>query len=188
MNRSRRNTREEERELATRARAGDEEARTILIESNMDLANWVAYTMSHVAPDLSSHERSSCATLGLVDAVDRFNPDCGCRLSTYAFRWMVGRMKEEQRTAMPGRPHDASLLADRRDGHARADERMDAESAVAAMLATLPERDREIVSMRFGIGREAPMRYSEIEAESGVSKSVAQRIVERALDSMGRPT
>lgn len=77
---------EEERELARRARAGDDYAKIRLIESNLKLVVSVAkvYSRSGVPlPDLIQE-----GNIGLIKAVDSFDPEKGFRLSTYAVAWI----------------------------------------------------------------------------------------------------
>lgn len=77
---------EEERDLARRARAGDDYAKLRLIESNLKLVVSVAkvYSRSGVPlPDLIQE-----GNIGLIKAVDSFDPEKGFRLSTYAVAWI----------------------------------------------------------------------------------------------------
>jgi len=77
---------EEERDLAKRARDGDDYAKRRLVESNLKLVVSVAkiYSRSGVPlPDLIQE-----GNIGLIKAVDSFDPDKGCRLSTYAVAWI----------------------------------------------------------------------------------------------------
>ncbi|MGB9620471.1 MAG: sigma-70 family RNA polymerase sigma factor [Armatimonadota bacterium] len=77
---------EEERALARRAKHGDEEAKKKLIESNLKLVVSVAkvYSRSGVPlPDLIQE-----GNIGLIKAVDSFDPEKGFRFSTYAVAWI----------------------------------------------------------------------------------------------------
>ncbi len=79
-------TREEEIELAKRAREGDEEARKKLILGNLKLVITIARSyITYGVPFLDLIEEGN---LGLIKAVDRFNPDKGFRFSTYAAWWI----------------------------------------------------------------------------------------------------
>ena len=85
-------TREEEVELATRALKGDARARNELIQKNLRLAVSVAKKMHRKGTDLEDLIQE--ANIGLMRAVERFDPTKGFRFSTYAHWWIrqaVGR-------------------------------------------------------------------------------------------------
>lgn len=77
---------EEERELARRIAAGDTEARDVLIESNLRLV--VAMARRYQGLGLSFPDLVQEGTVGLIQAVDRFDSRRGRRFSTYAAWWI----------------------------------------------------------------------------------------------------
>lgn len=77
---------EDERKLARQAKAGDETAKRRLTESNLKLVVSVAkvYSRSGLSlPDLIQE-----GNIGLIKAVDSFDPERGFRFSTYAVAWI----------------------------------------------------------------------------------------------------
>lgn len=77
---------EQEKELARRIKQGDREAEDILIKSNLRLVVSIAkkYTNS-LSPLLDLVQDGS---IGLMIAAKKYNPDLGCRFSTYATWWI----------------------------------------------------------------------------------------------------
>ena len=77
---------EEERALARRIAEGDAEARDVLIESNLRLV--VAMARRYQGLGLSFPDLVQEGTVGLIQAVDRFDWRRGRRFSTYAAWWI----------------------------------------------------------------------------------------------------
>ncbi len=75
-----------ERKLARAARAGDLMARQRLIEANLRLV--VAAARGHVGRGLALADLIAEGNLGLIRAVERFDPERGFRFSTYASWWI----------------------------------------------------------------------------------------------------
>ncbi len=79
-------SREEEIDLARKARKGDEEARRTLIMCNLRLVISIAKSYaSHNIPFLDLIEEGN---MGLIKAVERFDPEKGFRFSTYSSWWI----------------------------------------------------------------------------------------------------
>ena len=77
---------EEERELARRIKKGDVAARERMIRANLRLV--VSIAKSYLNRGLSFLDLIEEGNLGLLKAVERFNPDQNCRFSTYATWWI----------------------------------------------------------------------------------------------------
>lgn len=93
MTRLPRLTAEDERELGRRARAGDLAARNEMVE-RMD--GWaIKRAKLHTARAGRRHPLADLiqeARMGLIEGVDRFDPESGCRLQTYATYWIDQRL------------------------------------------------------------------------------------------------
>ncbi len=79
-------TAEEEIELSIAARGGDRAALNKLIESNLRLV--VSIARNYENRGLDTLDLISEGNLGLMHAIDKFDPDKGYRLSTYATWWI----------------------------------------------------------------------------------------------------
>jgi len=79
-------TPQQEIELAAKIRNGDRKARTLMISSNLRLVVTIAQDYANIGLPLL--DVISEGNIGLMTAVDRFDPSKGAKLSTYAAWWI----------------------------------------------------------------------------------------------------
>ncbi len=79
-------SKEKEIDLARRVRAGDEDARRMLILSNLKLVITIA--KSYMSYGVSFLDLIEEGNIGLIKAVSRFDPEMGFRFSTYSSWWI----------------------------------------------------------------------------------------------------
>ncbi len=182
----------------------DEEAVRRLVADNLNLvrkearrqaAKWAGDEPAGVQEELC-RDLVQAGVSGLQRAADGFRPELGYRFSTYAMPWIrktVGKEARNWREAYThvsldaplGEEEEATghdLYAD--EGAANPSEAADAESRreyAHRLLATLPERDRAMVEMRFGIGTGVPATLREVGEAFGVSTTRADKVINRAL-------
>ncbi len=82
---------EDEKLLAERIKQGDEEAKKRLIEANLKLVLTLAKKTIHVSK-IPVEDLIQEGNLGLMTAVEKFNPSLGFKFSTYASWWIKQAM------------------------------------------------------------------------------------------------
>jgi RNA polymerase primary sigma factor len=151
-------TREEERDLSTRAHTGDTAARDKLIRHNLALV--LAVVRMQRRGNVRIEDLVQEGNLGLMRAVEKFDPRAGTRFSTYAVWWIrayVGRYLKAARSSVRPRSgtvaqDDLSLDApvDREDSDTSWLERLEHEGPDPETTAVSSEQDRRL---RDSLGR-----------------------------------
>ena len=186
-------------QLWARCRAGDAQARGALIERYVSLARSLARRVRMVSSPLSDDDDiASAAVLGLIDAVDRFEPGRGVPFEAYAALRIRGAIIDElRRVDERGRSAGEMPRAVSLDGLVEeewmqflaasdeVDEKFDHEDLcgrVERALATLPPRQRELLARYYADSltlREAGLRM-------GVSEARACQLHGRAIVNLRR--
>src|SRR5205814_4593590 len=84
-------TPQQEIELAAKIKRGDKEARALMIRSNLRLVVTIAQDYANLGLPLL--DLISEGNIGLMTAVNRFDPSKGAKLSTYAAWWIRQSIK-----------------------------------------------------------------------------------------------
>src|SRR5579872_4662114 len=84
-------TPEEELKLAARVKKGDKKARELMIKANLRLVVKIARTYEDYGMPLL--DLINEGNIGLIKAVERFNPRKGAKLSTYSSWWIKQAIK-----------------------------------------------------------------------------------------------
>ena len=77
---------DQEKELFEKIYYGDQNARNILIESNLRLVIDVAKGLSNSFDELIDNIQNG--NIGLIKSIDRYDPNRGVKFSTYAYYWI----------------------------------------------------------------------------------------------------
>jgi RNA polymerase primary sigma factor len=103
-------TRDEEHDLALRARAGDDKAKDELVRRNLPLV--ISMARKQYRGTLRLEELVQEGNLGLLRAVEKFDPDAGTRFSTYAVWWIrayLWKYLKQARSAVRPRSGTAAM-------------------------------------------------------------------------------
>lgn len=146
-------TADQERDLATRARAGDAEARAQLVEANLLLAAKWAMKAWYGRPKAEGMDLADFiqhANLGLLAAVEKFDPGRGARFSTYAtyyIRQRIGRGVTNEGLTVRLPAHVVDQLARIRRAENALTQHLD-RPATDAEVATKVDAPEEVVTLQ----------------------------------------
>lgn len=130
----------------------------------------------------------------LIRSVDLFDFARGFRFSTYA-AWalrnqFVRLSKRRNRTGLTGATEGADVIAAAVDERSHPASEYRHTRAVAGLIAdgvkVLNDRQRKVVTRRFGLDGSRPRRFREIGEELGVSTERARQILAQAIGRMRR--
>ena len=188
--------REAEREAIEALRNGDSAARSLLIEHNLRLVVFIAKRFESTG--VGMEDLISIGTIGLIKAIRSFDPEKKIKLATYASRCIENeilmhlRKIASQRTEISiDEPLNTDwdgnelLLSDILGTDGEEISRPLEDDADRAMLmraiATLSERDRKIILLRFGIGQTEDATQKEVAQMLGISQSYISRLEKRII-------
>ncbi len=162
---------EDELALARRARDGDQGARRDLITSGLRSVALRACSLGIRGDELSDAVQSGA--VGLIRAVDRFDPDRGVRLSTYAWRWIGAEMAQRHRLELPLDDVEPGFL----------DATNEDVDVLDDLLRTLPRDEARVLRMRFGVGdcRADPLSREAVGERLGLTISQVRTIEGKAM-------
>ena len=177
---------------------GDRTARDKLIRHNLRLVAHVAKKY-YTTPDRQD-DFISIGTIGLIKAVDTYDPARTVRFASYAsqciqneLRMYLRRVRREAGTLSLQEPLEGEngmlTLADTLPDEAVMEEdceRRDAAARLSTLVEQLPERDRQLLTLRYGLGGGAPLTQQEVAARFGISRSYVSRLEKRALSELAR--
>lgn len=192
-------TPEEEARTLAEYMNGSEEARLRLIERNLRLVVYIAKRFDNTGVDLE--DLISIGTIGLIKAVGSFKPDKNIKLATFASRCIeneilmhlrkTSRLKAEVSLDEPLNVDwegNVLLLSDvlgtepdaiYKDVELSAEKEMLRES-----FSRLPERERQIVELRFGLDGKEEKTQKEIAEMMGISQSYISRLEKKIVSSL----
>ena len=179
----------------------DDKAKKLLVEHNLRLVVYIAKKFENTGTGLE--DLISIGTIGLIKAINTFNPDKNIKLATYASRCieneilMYIRKTNNRRLEISiDEPINVDwdgnelMLSDilGSDGDSvysdlEADED---KKTVKKAIAALNERDRLIITLRFGLENGKEKTQKEVADMLGISQSYISRLEKRIIEKLKR--
>lgn len=191
----------EESELVARMEQGDNDAKNKLIEHNLRLVAHIIkkyYTATSDQDDLIS-----IGTIGLIKAVSTFRSDKKIRLATYASRCIENEVlmyfranKKSAQDLHFGDPIDTDkngnsltlidVVADDINIADEIDTKFKLEKLKVLLETRLDDREKEIITLRYGLGGCETLTQKEVAEKLGISRSYVSRIETSVLKKLRR--
>ena len=192
-------TKEEETILLEKMKSGDKEARNALIEHNLRLVAHIVKKYDNKSEDID--DLISIGTIGLIKGIDSFNSKHNAKLTTYIAKCIENEILMYYRA---NKRNNRNISLNEAIGFDKEGD----EITLLDILKTptpdfaldihnqnniklidkyfhvLTEREKEIITKRYGLNDEDKMTQKEIAKKFNISRSYVSRIEKRALTKM----
>lgn len=184
---------QQERQALDALSRGSTEARDLLITHNLRLVVYIAKKFE--TPSAGIEDMISIGTIGLIKAVDTFDPARASKFASYASRCIENELRMELRKIRregaavslqeplesgSGQLTLADTLPDDTVMEDDCERRADA-ARLRRLVDTLPVRERALLQLRYGLGGERPATQQQTADKLGISRSYVSRLEKRAL-------
>ncbi len=187
---------EEEQKALDGLMCGDEDAKQLLIERNLRLVVFISRRFENTGVNLE--DLISIGTIGLIKAIGTYRSDRNIKLATYASRCIeneilmyirkISNQKNEVSLDEPiNMDYDGNelllsdILGTDEDMIMRPLEDDVDLCLLRQAVSELPEREREIVQMRFGLDGVKELTQKEVADKMGISQSYISRLEKRIM-------
>lgn len=194
-------TREEENEIYEKISAGDTSQREKLIVHNLRLVVYISRKFENTGVGIE--DLVSIGTIGLIKAVNTFCPDKNIKLATYASRCieneilMYLRKNTQQKNELSiDEPLNidwdgnelllSDVLGSEPDEVNRGIELEDEKKQLLLTVSRLSEREKLIMTMRFGLGGTREYTQKQVADILGISQSYISRLEKRIIEKLKR--
>ena len=189
-------TREEEAEKLARLDAGDAAVRQELIEHNLRLVVYIARRFENTG--INIEDLISIGTIGLIKAINTYKSDKNIKLATYASRCIENEILMHLRKTANQKSEvsfDEPLNTDWDGNELLLSDILGTEEDLVMKpieddvdrtllrdaIATLGEREREIITLRFGLDGRDELTQKEVADKMGISQSYISRLEKRII-------
>lgn len=189
-------SKEEELKYLVRAKAGDEEAKNILIEHNLRLVVFLAKKYENTTYDIE--DLVSIGSIGLIKGINTYKIDKNIKLATYASRCISNEIlmflrKNKRKRAEVSLEDALNYDAEGNELHLEDilgtdenlvpneyEKQVDKE-VLAKEIQVLPDRDKEIMTLRYGLNNTKEYTQKEVAVMLGISQSYISRIEKKVI-------
>ena len=189
-------TAEEERALLKDYDGTQMDIRQTLIERNLRLVVYIARKFENTGVGLE--DLISISTIGLIKAANTYRPDKNAKLATYASRCIENEILMYLRKSVNQRAEvslDEPLKTDWDGNELLLSDVLGTEpdcvmrpveddverQILGSLLSRLPERERVIIAMRFGLAGGDELTQKEVADRLGISQSYISRLEKRII-------
>ena len=175
---------------------GDEGAKQRLVEHNLRLVVYIARRFENTGTNLE--DLISIGTIGLIKAINTYRRDKNIKLATYASRCIEneilmhirktanqkGEVSLDEPINMDCDGNElllSDILGTEEDMILRPLEDKVDLSVLRQALKELPQRERELIGMRFGLEGQKELTQKEVAQKMGISQSYISRLEKRIL-------
>ena len=190
---------QEEADCIARLMAGDPAARDTLVEHNLRLVVYIARKFENTG--VGVEDLISIGTIGLMKAVGTYKTDKHVKLATYASRCIENEILMHLRKVSGQRAEVSfdeplssdwdgnelllsDILGTEPDSVIRPIEDDVDRELLREALSRLPQRERQIISLRFGLSGRRSMTQKEVADLLGISQSYISRLEKRIIARM----
>jgi RNA polymerase sporulation-specific sigma factor len=188
---------EDEKKYLALAKAGDADAKNILVKHNMRL---VAHIVKKYSGAADSDDLLSVGSIGLIKAINTYQEGKGTQLATYTARCieneilMLLRASKKYKNTLSlsdpvGCDKDGNeltiidVLAEKEDAvFSQVEKSIQREKFIKLLKDILNMREYTIISLRYGLEDGVPLPQREVAKKLGISRSYISRIEKRAIE------
>ena len=177
-------------------REGSQEAKQKLIERNLRLVVYIARRFDNTGVNIE--DLISIGTIGLIKGISTFNPDRNIKLATYCSRCIeneilmhIRKISSQKAEISLDEPINtdwdgnelllSDILGTDEDLVMRPLEQDVEQKLLRDALSRLSERDRYIISLRFGLDGRPEKTQKEVADLMGISQSYISRLEKRIM-------
>ncbi|MFC4617264.1 RNA polymerase sporulation sigma factor SigE [Camelliibacillus cellulosilyticus] len=189
-------TKEEEADLLVKLAKGDQAARSTIIERNLRLVVYIARKFENTK--INIEDLISIGTIGLIKAVNTFNPEKKIKLATYASRCIeneilmyLRRNNKTKAEVSFDEPLNvdwdgnelllSDVLGTDEDIITRDMEKKVDRTLLNKAILMLSDREKEIMELRFGLSGGKEKTQKDVADLLGISQSYISRLEKRII-------